>query len=134
MLPGSPPLVSNLNRVDAYRMIQRRAEELGMNVSPPSRIPRNRHHRLSRRRRHAEKCATDGGARKPAHDEALRPAPATKSHSTKWSGSRSEPQRVFPCPPFFPARRLFAEKFGLWGYPYNLMNGERIRELENFCL
>jgi hypothetical protein len=31
MLPDSPPLVGHLNRVDAYRMIQR-AEGLGVNV------------------------------------------------------------------------------------------------------
>ena len=36
-------------------------------------VSRDRHHRLSRSRRHARKRAGDGGARKPAHDQALRP-------------------------------------------------------------
>ena len=34
-------------------------------------VSRDRHHRLSQRRRHAGKCAGHGRARKPAHDQAL---------------------------------------------------------------
>ena len=34
-------------------------------------IPRHRHHRLSRSRRHARERASHGRARKPAHDQAL---------------------------------------------------------------
>jgi site-specific recombinase XerC len=37
-----------------------------------SHVPGRRHHRLSRSRRHARKRASDGGARKPAHHQALR--------------------------------------------------------------
>ena len=63
-----------MNRVDAWRMIQRRAAELGMTGQDRlPHIPRHRHHRLSRSRRHARKRPGHGGARKPAHHQALRP-------------------------------------------------------------
>ena len=62
-----------MNRVDAWRMVQRRAADLGTRSQDRlPYIPRHGHHRLSRSRRHARKRAGHGGARKPAHDEALR--------------------------------------------------------------
>ena len=61
-----------MNRVDAYRMIQRRAAELGLERADRlPHLPGDRHHRLPRSRRHARKRAGDGRARKPAHDQAL---------------------------------------------------------------
>ena len=61
-----------MNRVDAWRMIQRRAAELGMQGQDRlPHLPRDRHHRLSRSRRHARKRPGHGRARKPAHDQAL---------------------------------------------------------------
>ena len=47
-----------MNRVDVWRMIQRRAREAGVGggyLLPY--VPRHRHHRLSRKRRHARKRA-----------------------------------------------------------------------------
>ena len=62
-----------MNRVDAWRMIQRRAADLGMRGQDRlPHLPRDRHHRLSRSRRHAGKRAGHGRARKPAHHQALR--------------------------------------------------------------
>ena len=61
-----------MHRVDAWRMIQRRAAEsrhAGQDRLPY--LPRHGHHRLSRSRRHAGERASHGGARKPAHHQAL---------------------------------------------------------------
>ena len=59
-----------MNRVDAYRMVRRRTAEVQDQARLP-RVPRDRHRRLSRRRRHAGKRPGHGGARKPANDKAL---------------------------------------------------------------
>jgi site-specific recombinase XerC len=55
-----------MNRVDVYRIMQRRAADLGMKVrvSLPY-VSRRRHHRLSRSRRHTGKRPGDGGAESP---------------------------------------------------------------------
>ena len=61
-----------MNRVDAWRMVQRRAADLG--VRSQGRLPhfsRDRHHGLSRGRRNARERASDGCARKSTHDQAL---------------------------------------------------------------
>jgi len=43
-----------MNRIDAYRMVRRRTAEAGFKVKPGlPRLPRDRHHRLPRSRRHA---------------------------------------------------------------------------------
>ena len=63
-----------MNRVDAWRMIQRRAA--GTRHAGQYRLPHlpcDRHHRLSRSRRHAGERPGHGRAREPADDEALRP-------------------------------------------------------------
>jgi len=66
-----------MNRVDAYRMIRRRAAEAGFkNKLGCHVVPRDRYHRLSRSRRHARERAGHGGARKPAHDQADRTSDA----------------------------------------------------------
>ncbi len=52
-----------MNRVDACRMIRRRAAEAGFkHQARLPRFPRDRHHRLSRGRRHARKRPGDGRA------------------------------------------------------------------------
>ena len=61
-----------MNRVDAWRMIQRRAAELG--TRSPDRLPylpRHRHHRLPGSRRHVRERTGHGRAQKSAHDKAL---------------------------------------------------------------
>ena len=61
-----------MHRVDAYRMIHRRAAAMGLKVADQlPHLPGDRHHRLSGRRRHARKRPAHGRARKPAHDQAL---------------------------------------------------------------
>ena len=61
-----------MNRVDAWRMVQRRAADLGMRIKVGlSYISCNRHHGVSRSRRHSRKRASDGGAREPTDDQAL---------------------------------------------------------------
>ena len=63
-----------MNRVDAWRMIQRRAADLGTcGQDRLPHVPRDRHHGLSRSWRHTGKCPGNGRAREPTHDEALRP-------------------------------------------------------------
>ena len=52
-----------MNRIDAWRMIQRRAAELGYEVKHRlPHFPRDRHHGLSGNRRHVGKRAIDGRA------------------------------------------------------------------------
>ena len=60
-----------MNRVDAWRMIQRRrrARHAGQDRLPY--ISGDRHHGLSRSRWHFGECPGHGGARKPPHDQAL---------------------------------------------------------------
>ena len=61
-----------MHRVDAWRMIQRRAADLGARSQDRlPYLPRHGDHRLSRSRRHSGKRASHGGARKPAHNQAL---------------------------------------------------------------
>jgi len=63
-----------MHRVDVYRMIQRRATDTGLQAKIGCHtLPRNRHHCVSRRRRHAWERSSYGCARKPAHDKALWP-------------------------------------------------------------
>jgi hypothetical protein len=56
------------------RMIRRRTAEAGFKnrLGLPC-LPRDRHYRLPRARRHARKRPGDGRAREPAHHQALRP-------------------------------------------------------------
>ena len=78
------------SKVDAWRMIQRRAAELGMRVRIGlPRLPRYRHHGLSRGRRHTGKRAADGSSRGSSHDHSMA-APATKLSWTRWNGFPSE--------------------------------------------
>ncbi len=78
-----------MNRVDALRMIQRRAADLGMRVRIGCHTFRaTGHHGLSRGRRDARECAGHGRARKPTHHEALRSHRRSRLHSTRSSGSR----------------------------------------------
>jgi hypothetical protein len=59
-----------MHRIDAYRMIQRRAAELGMKGTIGCHhLPGDRDHHLSRSRWHARKRPGAGGARKTAHDQ-----------------------------------------------------------------
>jgi hypothetical protein len=60
-----------MHRIDAYQMVRRRTAEAGLKGKLGSCVPRDRHHRLSRGRRHARKRPGHGRARKPAHHEAL---------------------------------------------------------------
>ncbi len=61
-----------MNRVDAWRMVQRRAADLGMRIKIGCHTFRaTGHHGLSRGRRHARERASHGRARKPAHHQAL---------------------------------------------------------------
>ena len=62
-----------MNRIDAWRMIQRRAADLGALVRIGCHTFRaTGDHSVSRSRRHAGKRASHGGARKPTHNETLR--------------------------------------------------------------
>ena len=63
-----------MNRVDAWRMIQRPRSRVG--VASQDRLPhlpRNGHYRVPRSRRYAGERPGHGRAREPANDQALRP-------------------------------------------------------------
>ena len=63
---------SQMSRIDVWRMIRRRATDAGLSPDRLPYFPRDGDHRVSRQRRHPGECSADGGARKPAHHEALR--------------------------------------------------------------
>jgi hypothetical protein len=62
-----------MNQSDAWRMIRTRSRRRHSRADRQSHLPRDRHHRLSLQRRRARTRAGNGGAREPAHDQALRP-------------------------------------------------------------
>jgi integrase len=62
-----------MDQSDAWRMIRRRAAAAGIHADRQPHVPRDRHHRLPCQWRRARTHSGDGGARKPAHDETLRP-------------------------------------------------------------
>src|SRR4051812_13734556 len=61
-----------MHRIDVWRMIRRRVADAGMSAKIGCHTFRaTGHHRLPRGRWHTRECTGHGGARKPAHDEAL---------------------------------------------------------------
>ena len=80
-----------MHRIDAWRMIQRRAADAGIDVRHGCHTFRaTGHHDLSRQRRHARKRAGDGRRTKARARRSSMIAPATRSRSMRSSGSRFE--------------------------------------------
>jgi site-specific recombinase XerC len=65
---------NRMHRVDAWRMVQRRAAAAGFDCARrQSFLSRDGYNRLSQQRRHIGERAIDGRAREPTHDVTLRP-------------------------------------------------------------
>ena len=82
-------LTTPMDRVDAYRMIRRRAEAVQAEARLP-RLSRDRHHRLSRSRRRS-KTRRRWPRTKARARRSFTTARATRSRSTRSSGSPSDP-------------------------------------------